>query len=89
VDALSFWMMPNGDGRANTGSKNYLELTMATDHLTLPSFIEPPPRIPVAAKIGGSVQAVTRRRSGYQFIPDTDHHCARTAWIERALTRRR
>lgn len=62
---------------------------MATHHLTLPSFIEPPPRIPIAKRYGGPVLAALRRHSGYQFVVETVHHSGNNAWIERGLPRRR
>jgi hypothetical protein len=41
---------------------------MAIHHLTLPNFIEPPPRIPVAARYSGPVLAALRRPAGYRFM---------------------
>jgi hypothetical protein len=61
---------------------------MAIHHLTLPSFIEPPPRIPVAARYGGPVLAALRHPSGYRFVPALGCHSEGHGWIERALRRR-
>jgi hypothetical protein len=60
---------------------------MAIHHLMLPSFIEPPPRIPVAARYGGPVLASMRRQSGYRFT-EADRHRESNAWMERAAPRR-
>jgi hypothetical protein len=61
---------------------------MAIYHLTLPGFIEPPPRIPVAARYAGPVLAALRRPAGYRFVPAIGPHSGGHAWIERTLRRR-
>ena len=60
---------------------------MATHHLTLPSFIEPPPRIPVVARYAGPILAALRHHSGYQFAVETVAQDSRRRWIDRAPRR--
>ena len=60
---------------------------MAIYHLTLPNFIEPPPRIPVVARYAGPVLAAGRRPPGYQFL-DTARPGEGSAWLQRIRPRR-
>lgn len=61
---------------------------MAIHHLTLPSFIEPPPRIPVVARHCGPVLAAMRRHGVYRFIAEAPAPGAGSSWMERAVRRR-
>jgi hypothetical protein len=54
---------------------------MAIDHLTLPNFIEPPPRIPVVARYCGPVMAAMRRAGGYRFLPPAGPGDESRAWL--------
>lgn len=63
---------------------------MAIDHLTLPSYTEPPPRIPVVARYCGPVMAAMRRHTGgYRFDSPTDRQQDPHAWLGRILSPRR
>jgi len=61
---------------------------MAIDHLTLPNFIEPPPRIPVVARYCGPVMAAMRRAGGYRFHAPAGHQAEARAWLGRSSPRR-
>jgi hypothetical protein len=56
---------------------------MAIDHLTLPNFTEPPPRITVVARYAGPVFTALRRHSGYRFVAGDGRPSSGIAWIER------
>lgn len=60
---------------------------MAIHHLTLPIFIEPPPRVPVVARYAGPVLAAGRRPHGYQFL-DNARPGEGSAWLQRIRPRR-
>lgn len=80
--------MPFRTDNRKTGSKVLLELPVAIDHLTLPNYVEPPPRIPVIARYCGPVMAAMRRAGGYRFDTPTERTFPNHAWIGRVLPRR-
>jgi hypothetical protein len=61
---------------------------MAIDHLKLPKYNEPPPRLPVVARYVGPVLAALRHPGGYRFMPTSGGQDGAGAWIGRAVPRR-
>jgi hypothetical protein len=61
---------------------------MAIDHLTLPNFTEPPPRIPVVARYSGPVLAAQRRHAGYRFMEPGRNRGDSHPWTDRPSPRR-
>jgi hypothetical protein len=80
--------MPEAADNRNTAATLLLEHPVAIDHLTLPNYVEPPPRIPVVARYCGPVMAAMRRAGGYRFESPTERTFPGPGWIARVLPRR-